>query len=59
MIIFSPCPLVGPLFCGGPCSAEHAACLNPPLPQKPAPETGTRKLASVSGAGFSRQLQNF
>jgi len=23
------------------------------------PETGTRKLASVSGAGFSRQLQNF
>jgi len=24
-----------------------------------APETGARKLASVSGAGFSRQLQNF
>jgi len=23
-----------------------------------APETGARKLASVSGAGFSRQLQN-
>jgi len=23
------------------------------------PETGARKLASVSGAGFSRQLQNF
>jgi len=27
--------------------------------QKPAPETGAKKLASVSGAGFSRQLQNF
>ena len=27
--------------------------------QKPVPETCTRKLASVSGAGFSRQLQNF
>jgi len=24
-----------------------------------APETGARKLASVSGAGFSGQLQNF
>jgi len=24
-----------------------------------APETGARKVASVSGAGFSRQLQKF
>jgi len=28
-------------------------------PETTAPETSARKLASVSGAGFSRQLQNF
>jgi len=27
------------------------------MPMTHAPETGARKLASVSGAGFSRQLQ--
>ena len=36
----------------------HSATLSL-LPMTPAPETGARKLASVSGAGFSRQLQNF
>jgi len=29
------------------------------MPMKHAPETGARKLASVSGAYFSRQLQTF
>ena len=29
------------------------------IPLTHAPETGARKLASVSGASFSRQLQNF
>jgi len=29
------------------------------MPMTHAAETGTRKLASVSSAGFSRQLQNF
>jgi len=29
------------------------------MPMTHAPETGARKLASVSGAGFSRQLLNF
>jgi len=29
------------------------------MPMTHAPETGARKLASVSGGSFSRQLQNF
>jgi len=29
------------------------------MPMTHAPEIGARKLALVSGAGFSRQLQNF
>jgi len=50
---------MGGVSCLFTLSLSYVGCTLSLMPMTHAPETGARKLASVSGAGFLRQLQNF